>query len=1062
MRAAFLKSPLAWLLPLALAGSTAVAQTTPFQVKDINTTQTGGTYLWPFRSEVVELNGLAYFTVSDGVHGIELWRSNGTAAGTGLVLDLCPGACSSVPRSLTVVGTTLYFAAEDGARGVELWKSDGTAAGTVLVKDILPGLGSSTPINLFELNGALFFSAEEAVNGRELWTSDGTPGGTVLVKDIKTGSGGSAPRPWGRLGSTMLLSAEDDAHGLELWKTDGTGPGTALVKDIWPGTGASNAGDWAEIPGYATSAVSGGRLFFSASDGVAGAELWVSDGTAAGTMQLKDINPGADDSWPGTVLAFGSKILFRADDGTHGFELWASDGTESGTVQVKDISPGATGSTPWEITAMGGWAWFRANDGTHGSELWRTDGTEVNTGLVVDIQTGSASGIPVFGPAGITAIGSQLVFFADDGVRGLEPWTTNGTTTALLADINAAGSSEYQLTPIIADRRAVVGGQWYFRAFDSAGDLEVYVSNGTPAGTGQLAEINNQTSSFEPTFLGTLFGANPLADLNGSLFFQASDGVDGAELWKSDGTPAGTQQVADIFPGPSGSYPHEITALGNDVVFSAESGFPPGRELWISDGSGAGTDLLKDLEPSNTTSGGSPWWITRAGSFVFLNGYDGTTEQLWQTDGTTGGTGISRTAAPTAVGPTELTALGGLGGLGGLLLYSGTGPDGTELWRTDGTSPGTVQLADIALGTASSAPDRLTRVGSRIFFSAADGTGGTGRELWITDGTSPGTHPVKDIAPGAASGIQATVDDTAFRLEHWAAASSRLFFPADDGTTGEELWVSDGTAAGTHLVLDIFPGARSSEIRWLTAAGTRALFVADDGVHGRELWTSDGTAAGTRIVFDFVPGADSSSPEQLLAVNDGLLFSGYRNPGEGRELWYTDRDGLYTRVLTDINPGAEPSSPQSLIRSGSSIYFAATNGTDGFELYSVPLEDVDGGLDFFTVTPCRLIDTRLTGGALASGSARRVQVAGPCGIPASARALAVNLTVINPTNQGNLQLYRDHIQAPGTTALNFAAGEIRANNSMVENGEGGVNVRASLAGGTGQVHFTLDVTGYYE
>ena len=344
-----------------------------------------------------------------------------------------------------------------------------------------------------------------------------------------------------------------------------------------------------------------------------------------------------------------------------------------------------------------------------------------------------------------------------------------------------------------------------------------------------------------------------------------------APSWKSDGTAAGTDEVADIFPGPNGSIPYEITALGTHVLFSAEGSLAAGRELWISDGTSA--SLLKDLEPGNT-SGGSPWWLTRAGGLVFFNGFDGTAEKLWRTDGTPSGTVPARTMAPTATAPTELTALGSL------LIYSGQGPDGAELWRTDGTEAGTLQVADIASGPASSSPDRLTAAGGKVFFSAEDLA--TGRELWVSDGTGPGTHRVKDIAPGAGSGIRNTVDDQAFRIEHWAAAGSRVFFPADDGTTGEELWVSDGTAAGTFLLMDILPGARSSEIRWLTAVAGRALFVADDGVHGRELWVSDGTATGTHIVFDLVTGAGSSLPEQLLAVNQGLLFSAWR-PSEGRE-----------------------------------------------------------------------------------------------------------------------------------------------------------------------------------
>ena len=120
---------------------------------------------------------------------------------------------------------------------------------------------------------------------------------------------------------------------------------------------------------------------------------------------------------------------------------------------------------------------------------------------------------------------------------------------------------------------------------------------------------------------------------------------------------------------------------------------------------------------------------------------------------------------------------------------------------------------------------------------------------------------------------------------------------------------------------------------------------------------------------------------------------------------------------------------------------------------------MDGGTDFYTVTPCRLVDTRQTGGALSPGTPRRIQAAGPCGIPATARALAVNATVIGPTGAGYLLLHRDGIQPPATSTLNFTAGATRANNAIVEIGQGGILARAAL---TGTVHVIVDVTGYFE
>src|SRR3990172_2989508 len=207
-----------------------------------------------------------------------------------LVDDIYPGIGGSEPYYLTAVGNTLFFVAIDETHGDELWRSDGTEAGTEMVKDIFPGKFNSHPENLTNVNGTLFFMASDGIHGEELWRSDGTEAGTAMVKDIIPGSGGSAgvySPDWVVFDGKVFFIANDGVHGDELWRSDGTEAGTEMVKDIFPGKFNSHPENLTNV---------NGTLFFMASDGIHGEELWRSDGTEAGTAMVKDIIPGSGGS----------------------------------------------------------------------------------------------------------------------------------------------------------------------------------------------------------------------------------------------------------------------------------------------------------------------------------------------------------------------------------------------------------------------------------------------------------------------------------------------------------------------------------------------------------------------------------------------------------------------------------------------------------------------------------------------------------------------------------------------------------------------------------------------
>ena len=380
-------------------------------------------------TNLIVVGDTLYFSGYNPTHGRELWKSDGTAAGTVMVKDIYSGVSSSNPSHLTAVGDYLYFTATDAYYGEELWRSDGTNYGTYKVKDINSGSATSYPEELTAIGETLYFRADDGNNGSELWKSDGTNSGTVMVKDINVGSSGSFIKSMISVGQTLYFGASDGSNGLELWRSDGTASGTVMVRDINSNPGSSSM-NWGSI------AAMGNMIYFSAYDGTA-VQLWKSDGTVTGTEMLYDINPDY-------LTPVGSTLYFRANDGNNGDELWMSDGTETGTVMVKDINPGLGWSQPSQFASIGNILYFRADDGNNGSELWMSDGTENGTVMVKDINNGSSSS----GISAMSVIGTTLYFQASTAATGSELWKSDGTTsgTVLVRDINPGpgyGSPNY-------------------------------------------------------------------------------------------------------------------------------------------------------------------------------------------------------------------------------------------------------------------------------------------------------------------------------------------------------------------------------------------------------------------------------------------------------------------------------------------------------------------------------------------------------------------------------------------------------------------------------------------
>jgi ELWxxDGT repeat protein len=416
---------------------------------------------------------------------------------------------------------------------------------------------------------------------------------------------------------------------------------------------------------------------------------------------------------------------------------------------------------------------------------------------------------------------------------------------------------------------------------------------------------------------------NWLMDINGRLLFAADHPKFGEELWRSNGTKSGTRLVKDIDSGPlvineventetGSSAPDNVLRKKNVIFFQATTA-KYGEELWKSDGTKSGTKIVKDIVPGPGVSDPEDI-VSPAPRTTFFRAWDKNHgEELWKTDGTESGT----------------------------KLVKDINPDSPPGARCD--------QGDCGIPKGWSHPDTVTVMGKQVFFAADDGKHGV--ELWKSDGTNKGTKLVKDI--NTVKGNSNPNDNRALtrsaEVEKLFAVGKTLYFRANDGKHGVELWKSDGTNRGTKLVKNINTAAPapttdackgekscagSSWADDMMLVGKTLYFTAKDGKHGVELWKSDGTNRGTKLVKNINTSSASEASDigELVAMGNRLYFTA--NDGKhGLELWKSDGTVKGTRLVNDIKPGKIGSDADSLTAFGGVLHFAADAGKHGPELW---------------------------------------------------------------------------------------------------------------------------------
>lgn len=808
------------------------------------------------------------------------------------------------------------------------------SAATRLVGDLRTrpdGIGDSQVFYLETAGGAAVFVAQQGME-TGLWRTDGTEAGTYKLLALMPAEA-SELAVWGAfLHQSVLYFGVETGSGHRIWRTDGTVAGTISIT----------------LPTQAFQAplaTIGSRIYYL-TNGYS--ELWVYDGTTSRKLvTIRTDRP----RWH-SYVTFGDNFYLGTESG-----LLKSDGTESGTTKISTVQA-------FGLNVAGNRIVFAGNDGgTAGGELWTSDGTAAGTQLLLDLRADGSTFVS--GRSRLEPLGSGLFFIGANGELG----TTDGTAAG--TRILRTGAA-----PKTSSTVTVLNGVAYFPHDDGIHGRELWRSDGTEAGTRLVRDASDSDQGIHWISAGE----------TRVHYYARERGRPALELFQSDGTEAGTRVVhspGGAWKGSSSAYPYLLTR-GDTVFYAADDG-THGTEPWVFDGTSA--RMIANVAPE-TPGSSNPQNLLAAADRLFFNarGDDSNASPVWSTDG--GAPVILGHGTPLAAngntvysrsGRAQLWRSDGPGRevlvkdfdqgfntpevkdvkvIGGRVYVRADDGRETRLYVTDGTPAGTKAVTDGGV--------------SEIFDLAGRAYFWSNGALFTTDGTYASTRTVARIpgefvraiagpvAFGGALYVFARLDDDAFlwkftggpnevtlvaelpfasyepRVHVAAAGTSLLFTWRADGIHGNQLWKTDGTAAGTTMLREFSLGLTS--FTPLVSLGQRVVFGVDDGTRGVEPWVSDGTPEGTLLLRDVSGVAPGSSPSDF-AVANGVAYFAAKDELTGRELWRTDGTPQGTHLAADIHPGTPWSAPAGMSPVGNTLYFAATDPAFGRELLAYDLTD---------------------------------------------------------------------------------------------------------------------------
>lgn len=531
-----------------------------------------------------------------------------------LIQDINPAGRSN-PDNLFKVNGVLFFTAEEGTHGRELWTLNADATSALLLKDIIPGDGSPVFQTMDAFNNLLYFvvavpNQDGTLPQTQLWKSNGTPEGTLLVAKLSTGTEAGVRKVFihnDKLYFWIVRQVMENnlptIHG-DLWVSDGSTSGTILLGDL--GIASTGRPINPQFVGDTVYLLLESAVFDTNNQFVRTYNLWKSNGTVASTVKVRQWTALPDSQGFMCETANSSTFFFQLSEGMRDPSSlsyigvwWQSDGTANGTHPLRTATGDAT------INVVYGLCGAVVNNqlilpGFHGRsepELWKSDGTTAGTTFLKNIPW------PYFG----FHWNGQLYFTSSPYGQPTILWRTDGTVNGTAIAYGANFGSSW-----------LNKNRLYFTWTNGGSDGAFWSSDGV---------TSSQLKNFVP------FGADTVGCCHATKYgvlMTALTYAQGTELWKSDGTAAGTQLVKDIYPGgPSGS-PWDFVNVGDFTYFRTYDGVNLRGALWMTDGSETGTKLVKGFVTApNDYFPGGPFSVEYKGKLVFVYYEPTANRELW-------------------------------------------------------------------------------------------------------------------------------------------------------------------------------------------------------------------------------------------------------------------------------------------------------------------------------------------------------------------------------------------------------------------------------------------------